>query len=423
MSIDTHKLRLRAFDGFWQDAKKKQPLFQVLKGGRGSGKSEQIAFRLIIDIIRYPITALCIRKVGNTIKESCYEQIKEVIYRLGIEQLFKFKINPLEIQYIGYDQRSKKQRDNKIIFRGADDPSKIKSIKISKYPIARLWIEELAEFKTEDEVSTIVNSVLRSELNGELFYKIYYSYNPPKRRQSWVNQKYESVILPANTKVYHSTYLDNPYISGAFIEEAEIVKQTRPLKYKWEYLGEPIGAGIVPFDNLEFRQITQGEIMNFDNIRQGLDWGYATDPLHMTRLQYDKKKRKIYVFGEIHQVKLSTRRLIELIRQKGWTDTPIISDVEARSVAEVREAGIKISEAKKGAGSVEYGEKWLDDLDAIVIDPVRCPNTAREFESIDYMTDRYGEPLPRLEDKDNHSIDAVRYALNNDMRSKIYSFE
>ncbi|PGT18495.1 PBSX family phage terminase large subunit, partial [Bacillus cereus] len=76
----------------------------------------------------------------------------------------------------------------------------------------------------------------------------------------------------------------------------------------------------------------------------------------------------------------------------------------------------RIRGAKKGAGSVEYGEKWLADLDEIIIDPVRCPNTAREFENIDYETDRDGNPKPRLQDKDNHTIDMVRYAMEEDMK-------
>ena len=74
-------------------------------------------------------------------------------------------------------------------------------------------------------------------------------------------------------------------------------------------------------------------------------------------------------------------------------------------------------QVKKGPDSVEFGEKWLDDLDAIVIDPKRTPNIAREFENIDYETDKDGNPRNRLEDKDNHTIDSTRYAFEDDMRN------
>ncbi len=382
----------------------------VFKGGRGSGKSSHIAIELILDIIKYPITALCVRKVGKTLQDSCYEQLKEAIQILGVERYFKLNVSPLKITYI--------PRGNTILFRGADDPAKIKSIKASKFPISRLWIEELAEFKTEDEVSTIENSVLRAELSSGLFYILYYSYNPPKRKQSWVNKKYETQFIADNTYVHHSTYLDNKYISKAFRDEAEHIKNTKLNKYEWEYLGKPIGAGVVPFGNLEFRKITDDEIKNFDNIRQGLDWGYAVDPVHFTRTHYDKTRRRLYIFAEIHAVKMSNRVLAQKIKENGYNDTKIIADsAEPKSISELESYGLNVIGANKRPGSVEYGEKWLDDLEAIIIDPSRTPNTAREFENIDYQVDRDGNAIAKLEDKDNHSIDATRYALSEDMKA------
>lgn len=391
-------------------------LKHVFKGGRGSGKSSDISFEAVLDIINYPISFLCVRKVGNTLQESCYEQIKEAIDILGLNHLFKFNINPLKITYL--------PRGNFFIFRGADDPAKIKSIKISRFPIARLWIEELAEFKTEDEVSMIENSILRAELPEGLSYRFYYSYNPPKRKQSWVNKRYETRFIPKNTYVHHSTYLDNPYISKAFIEEAEHIKETKPNKYRWEYMGEPIGSGVVPFDNLIFREITDEEISNFDNIRQGIDWGYATDPFHFGRHHYDKTRRKLYLFAEIQEVKLSNRLAADKIKKLGYDDFPIICDsAEPKSISEMKSYGLRTKGANKRPGSVEYGEKWLDDLEAIIIDPVRCPHTAKEFENIDYQVDRDGNPVARLEDKDNHSIDELRYAMSEDMRKNLFSFK
>ena len=413
--IKLSKVFTKSFIDIHKKIKSEDYLKYVLKGGRASGKSSFIAQEIILDIIKYPITVLCVRKVGNTLQESCYEQIKEAIDQLNLNDYFKLNISPLKITYT--------PRGNAIIFRGADDPAKIKSIKMAKYPIARLWIEELAEFKTEDEVSMIENSILRGELDGDLKYKFYYSYNPPKRKQSWVNKRYETNFLPQNTFVHHSCYLDNPFISKAFREEAGHIKETKPLKYRWEYLGEPIGSGVVPFDNLVFQSIKDEEISNFDNLRQGIDWGYANDPFAFIRLHYDKTRRKIYIFDEIYQVKLSNRKAFELINKRGYRDCKIIADsAEPKSVDEMRSYGLRIEGARKGQGSVEYGEKWLDDLEAIVIDSKRCPFTAREFENIDYAVDKDGNPKNRLEDKDNHAIDAIRYALSEDMRGNLFSF-
>ena len=397
------------FYEFWKVINSNKYLFHVLKGGRASAKSTHIAIWLVLALMKYPITCLCIRKVGNTLTESVFEQLKEAIDILNVGHVWKIQKSPLQLIYI--------PRGNKFIFRGADDPSKIKSIKMSKYPIAFVWFEELAEFKTEDEVSTIVNSVLRAELPPGLNYKVIYSYNPPKRKQSWVNKKFETQFIPDNTYIHHSTYLDNPHISKAFIEEANETKKNNEFKYRWEYLGEPIGSGVVPFSNLVFRTITDEEIASFDNIRQGNDFGYATDPMAFVRIHYDKKKRIIYFIDEIYGVKMSIRELASKIKSKGYDDFHVTCDsAEPRSIAELRELGIKALKAKKGPGSIEFGENWLDDLEAIVIDVKRTPNVAREFENIDYQTDKDGNIRPKLEDKDNHSIDSTRYALELDMK-------
>ncbi|HDR7786443.1 PBSX family phage terminase large subunit [Bacillus sp. A01H] len=407
------------FRDFWVVSRMKEHLRYVLKGGRGSGKSYHIPFRILSDIIEYPISYLVVRKVQHTITKSVFEQIKAAANIMKISHLFRFIPSRLLIEY--------KPRGNKIYFSGADDPNKLKSLKDADFPIMGLWIEELAEFKTEDEVTTIENSVLRGEMRieseqrkGRFFsYSFYYSYNPPKRRGHWLNKKYNSAFIDDNTFVDHSTYLDNPHLTEAFYIEAENVKKRNELKYRWEYMGEAIGAGVVPFDNLNIREITDDEIKRFDNIRSGVDWGYGVDPVSFGRIQYDKTRRGIYIFDEYYGVQKSNRELADFIKRKGYDDVYITADSsEPKSIDEMRiEHGIRrFRGAKKGQGSVEYGEKWLADLDFIVIDPVRCPNTAREFENIDYETDRDGNPKPRLQDKDNHTIDMVRYAMEEDMK-------
>lgn len=387
------------------------------KGGRGSGKSSDIALLIIILVKHFAVNAVCIRKTDNTLEQSVYEQLKWAISELGLTSEFKFNKSPLRITYV--------PRGNYIVFRGAQNPERIKSLKDSRFPFAIGWIEELAEFKTEDEVKTITNSLLRGELADGLFYKFFYSYNPPKRKHSWVNKKYESRFQPENTFVHSSTYKDNPFIAKEFIEEAEATRERSEKRYRWEYLGEAIGSGVAPFENLVFCKITDEEIARFDNIRQGNDFGYANDPLAFVRWHYDKKKRVIYAIDEIYGVKISNRELAERIREKGYQSQMITCDsAEPKSIDELKlQLNIPLVQgAKKGPDSREYGERWLDDLDAIVIDPERTPNIAREFESADYAVDRDGNPKPKLEEVNDHTIDATRYAFEDDMRQPGISF-
>ncbi|MEX5937148.1 PBSX family phage terminase large subunit [Mammaliicoccus sciuri] len=410
-SIDMSQLIPSHFHDLWRATKDNSILNIVAKGGRGSGKSSDTAIIIAQLIMRYPVNALILRKIDNTLASSVFEQIKWAINEMQVSHLFQVKVSPMEIIY--------KPRGNKMIFRGAQNPERIKSLKDARFPFTIAWIEELAEFKTEDEVTTITNSLLRGELDDGLFYKFYYTYNPPKRKQSWVNKKYETSFQPDNTFVHHSTYMNNPYIAKEFIKEAEGARERNEMRYRWEYLGEAIGSGVVPFNNLQIESIPQDLYDTFDNIRNAVDFGYATDPLAFVRWHYDKKKRIIYAMDEYYGVQISNREFADWLHKKGYQSDDIYADsAEPKSIAELKkEHGIKrIKGVKKGKDSVEYGEQWLDDLQAIVIDPKRTPNIAREFENIDYETDKDGNVKPRLEDKDNHTIDATRYALERNMR-------
>ncbi|WP_438824881.1 PBSX family phage terminase large subunit [Bacillus sp. JJ722] len=404
----------KAFHSVWRAAINPDILNIICKGGRGSGKSSDIAHIIVQLLMRYPMNAVGIRKIDNTIELSIFEQVKWAISEQGVGHLFKVNKSPMRITYI--------PRGNYMVFRGAQEPERIKSLKSANFPFTIAWIEELAEFKTEDEVTIITNSLLRGELEDGLFYKFFYSYNPPKRKQSWVNKKYETQFIADNTFVHHSTFFDNPFISKQFIEEANAAKERNELRYQWEYEGKAIGSGVVPFDNLSFRRITNDEYKSFDNIRQGIDWGYATDPFSFVRWHYDKTRKRLYAIDEYYGVKISNHEAAEWIKKKNYQDEMIIADsAEPKSIAEMKSYGIRIKGAKKGPGSVEYGEKWLDDLDEIVIDAKRTPNIAKEFENIDYQTDKDGNPKPKLEDKDNHTIDSTRYACEGDMKRN--SFE
>lgn len=273
ISINLSELLPKHFHSLWKATKDREKLNIVAKGGRGSGKSSDISIIITQLIMRYPMNAVVVRKTDNTLATSVFEQIKWAIEEQKVSHLFKVKVSPMEITYV--------PRGNRIIFRGAQNPERLKSLKDSRFPFSIMWIEELAEFKTEDEVTTITNSMLRGELDDGLFYKFFFSYNPPKRKQSWVNKKYETSFQPDNTFVHHSTYLDNPFISKQFIQEAESAKERNEQRYRWEYMGEAIGSGVVPFNNLQIEKIPDELYKSFDNIRNAVDFGLTkTAPLH-----------------------------------------------------------------------------------------------------------------------------------------------
>lgn len=351
--------------------------------------------------------AVALRKVGATIKDSIYAQLLWAIDMLGASDKWSAKLSPLELIY--------EETGQKILFRGADDPQKIKSTKVAQGYIRYIWYEELAEFGGMEEIRSINQSLMRG---GEKF-DVFYSYNPPISVQSWVN--IEAQLERDDRLVHHSTYLDVPvkWLGEVFFQEANHLKKTHPRLYEHEYMGVPTGSGGEVFECVTLREISDEEINGFDSIRRGIDFGYAADPFVYVICNYDSHRRRLYIFGEVYKRGLSNRRAAEMINDMGGFDVSVICDsAEPKSINELREYGINAVGAKKGPDSVSYGIKFLQSLDEIVIDPSRCPETAREFTSYELERGSDGEFREGYPDKNNHSIDAVRYALERDSSRK-----
>ncbi len=406
--ISLKQLIAPSFYEIHNDLKQFRHTHYWLKGGRGSTKSSFISLEVILGMMKdTQANAVVLRKVGQTLQGSVYEQLQWAVSVLGVEGYWVSKLSPLEMKYIADG------RENKIVFRGADKPKKIKSTKFRKGYCKYIWYEEVDEFGGMEEIRTINQSLLR----GGSDFVVFYSYNPPQSQSNWVN---EEVLQKRNDRlVHHSTYLTVPpeWLGQQFLIEAEHLKNVKPMAYQHEYMGEVTGTGGEVFTNLTLREITDSEISHFDHIARGIDWGYAADPFHYTVNHYDKTRRRLYIYYEIQMLKLSNRKAAELVKAENKRNKLIVCDsAEPKSIAEMLAYNLKVLGAKKGADSVEYGIKWLQDLEEIVIDPKRCPNTAREFLEYELEKDANGNFKGHFPDKNNHSIDAVRYSREFDMK-------
>lgn len=377
-----------------------------LKGGRGSGKSSFLSLELLLGLLEdEEANGVVLRKLAVNLRDSVYAQMLWAIEALGVEEEWEQRISSMELIC--------KRTGQKILFRGCDDPRKLKSIKFQQGYAKFIWYEEVDEFGGMAELRSLNQSLLRG---GEAA-RIFYSYNPPKYARSWVNQ--ETREERADRLIHHSTYREMPeeWLGSQFLMEADYIRKRHPLTYRHEYLGEVIGGGSEVFRNLTLREISEEEIAGFDRISRGLDWGYAVDPLHYTVNHYDKTRRRLYIFYELRAVEMSNRRLAEEIKKENPTGYPVICDsAEPKSIAEVWDYGIRARGARKGPDSVAYGIKWMQDLEEIIIDPKRCPETAREFSEYAYESDRNGGWKPAFPDRENHAIDAVRYSREDEMR-------
>lgn len=393
-----------SFSTVHKSIKSKEFTHYILAGGRGSTKSSFVAIEIILGIMKDPNSnAVVLRKVKDTLKDSVYEQLAWAIDILGVDRYWHKSISPLSLTYIPTGQ--------KILFRGADKPKKIKSITFAKGYSKFLWYEELDEFGGMEEIRMINQSLMR----GGNDFCVFYSYNPPKSANNWVNAEVQLTRL--DRLVHKSDYLSVPreWLGNQFILEAEELKRVKPLAYDHEYLGTITGTGGEVFDNVMCRKISDAEIEDFYNVRRGMDFGFAVDPFSYGTMHYDRKHKILYIYFEIYKVGLSNHSAYNLIREENKRNESIVADsAEPKSISELNQYGLRVRGVKKGPDSIEYGIKFLQDLNQIIIDDSRCPETAREFLAYELAKDANGNWKAGYPDKDNHSIDMVRYALVDD---------
>lgn len=377
-----------------------------LYGGRGSGKSSFISAETVLGIMDDPeANAAVFRKYATTLRESVFEQIQWAIDALGVSELWEPRLSPLSFVY--------KPTGQKIIFRGLDKAKKTKSIKVSKGYFKYLWFEELDEFSGIEEIRSVQQSVLRG---GDKFV-VFKSFNPPITNANWAN-KY--VNEPREDSLRHkSDYRSVPaeWLGQTFIDDAEHLKNTNPKAYEHEYLGNPVGLGTTVFEFMEIRKITDEEIANMERIYQGQDWGWYPDPKAFVRLAYDRKTETIYYLDEMGGCKVRVQDMAQEIKKKGYDDYQITCGAdENESIVDYRSHGLPARAAEVGrmsqyGGSVKYTMEWLQ-CRKHVMDPARTPKTYNEYITYELDVDSNGEVIPSYPDRNNHYIDAARYAIS-----------
>lgn len=379
----------------------------VAKGGRGSAKSSFIGIELPLQLLKHPdCHAVVLRRVRNTLRTSVYAQICWAIAALGIASRFRCTVSPMEITYLPTGQ--------KILFFGMDDPGKLKSIKLPFGYVGLVWFEELDQFADSEQVRSVEQSLFR----GGPFSLSFKSFNPPAMARSWAN-RYALESRPGKL-VHHSDYRSVPksWLGPRFVADAEHLRATNPTAYRHEYLGEVVGSGTQVFENLKLEPIPSAVRERFERLLHGVDWGWYPDPWAYNGCSYDAARKTLYLYDEATRLRTSNADTARILIDKGVCRDPereeslTADSAEEKSVGDYRAAGLPCRAAEKGPGSVRAGMKWLQSLACIWIDPVACPDTAREFGEYEYERDKSGRVLEGYPDVNNHHIDAVRYATN-----------
>ena len=361
---------------------------------------------LIYRIMEYPESnALVVRKTYRTLLDSCFAQLKWAVNRLGVKDYFDFKLSPLEIIY--------KPTGQKILFRGLDDPLKVTSVTVDVGSLCFLWIEEAYEIMSESDFDMLDESI-RGEVPKGHFKQITLTFNPWNERH-WIKRRFFDKV-DKDVLAITTNYTCNEWLDRSDLNVFERMKENNPRRYQVAGLGNwGIVDGLI-YENFEERQFTLEDVKDYKTVA-GLDFGYTNDPTAFFIGFLDKKNSILYVWDEMYSKGLSNKKIYENIKNMGYSKEKITGDsAEPKSIDELKGYGLRIKGAKKGKDSILNGIQWIQDL-KIIIHP-RCNNFLTEISNYQWDKDKFGKALNRPIDDFNHLLDAMRYALEDDIQSK-----
>lgn len=399
------------YDRFWNDKSR----YRVLKGGKGSKKSTTTALNLIYRIMKYPgSNALVVRAVMQTHRDSTFAVLSWAQKQLGVSHLWKNSVSPMQMIY--------KPTGQKIIFRGFDDVLKLASTTVDIGYLNFVWIEEAYEIGNESDFAKLDLSVPRGAVPEGLFKQTTLTFNPWSA-EHWLKERFFDKERP-DVSTYSTNYLNNEWIDSTDIAVFERMKETNYRKYAVAGLGEwGVADGLV-FENYEVKAFEVAELgINRDkngkvvedkswqyNSFFGLDYGYANDPTAFIAMAVNPIEKTLYVYDEFYQLKMLNSDIAREIRRRGYAKERIRADAaEPKSNDDLRRLGIpRIQPSVKGPDSIINGITLLQEY-KIYISPA-CKNTIAEISSYCFEKDRADKPTNKPTDKNNHLMDAMRYA-------------
>jgi len=387
---------------------------QIFYGGASSGKSFfAVGQRVVYDLLKGGRNYLICRQVARTIKNSVYNEVTKTIKAWGVQGLFRINKSEFTITCNnGYQ----------ILFSGLDDVEKIKSITPENGVITDIVIEEA----TETERESIKQLEKRLRGGSEAIQKRIAILFNPILKTHWIYQDYFATIGWADTQTeYHdenlsilkTTHKDNNFLTAQ--DHAKLENEKDEYFYNVYTLGNWGILGDVIFKNVHIANLNDPIDKYYlpeahrTNRRNGLDFGFSSDPAAMPMIHLDKMRKRIYIFDELYERGLTNQELALFVKEKIGTDYVTCDSAEPKSIHELNLAGVNAIGAKKGKDSINFGIQWLQGYD-IIID-VTCVNAQREFTTYHWKKNKDGDSMRIPVDRDNHLIDGLRYALEDDM--------
>lgn len=386
---------------------------QIFFGGSSSGKSVFLSQRVIIDVMKGGRNYLVCRAVARTISKSVFNEVVKVITDFGVKDLFTINKSDYVITCVnGYQ----------ILFAGLDDVEKLKSITPKKGVITDVWVEEATE--TDKDA---IKQLKKRQRGGDPSVKkrLVLSFNPILQTH-WIYVEYFEKLKWADKQTEHigsditiqkTWYIHNKFLTPDDI--ADLENESDKYYYDVYTLGNWGILGHIIFEKWKSVDLLDPDGEHYlpaeqrTNHRNGLDFGFSADPAALWVSHYDRSRKRIYIYDEIYQTGLTNDKLAEQIIEKVGKRYVVCDSAEPKSITELQNHGVSALGAKKGKDSILFGIQWLQQQE-IIID-VRCVNARNEIMIYHWQEDANGNALRKPVEKNNHLIDAGRYAHEGDM--------
>lgn len=422
----------------------------LLVGGYGSGKSYQIAFKIILKLLQEKRKALVVREVFDTISESCYALFSEILDDMGLltddPQYYRATrntvlgtVSPLQFRF---------HNGSRIIFKGLDKPSKIKSIQ----GISIVWIEEASEIKL-----AAYNELLGRIRTPNVSMHFILSTNPVSR-ENWVyrmffasldnegtehvivdeNELYDKHVLVHNGIYYHhSIPSDNPWLPWQYLRRLDALKSYDYPLYvvaRWGRFGAA-GTLVLPQFNVSKNPAKMDEKiqqLGYDAQYFGFDFGFEESYNAVLCMSVDLPRGILYIWDEIymnHITDVDFAALPEMQELRNHVEDcihPIVADNEdPKAIAYYRQVGFRMRACRnKFAGSRLSNTRKVKRFKKIIAHP-RCKNTIRELKDLTYAKDTKGNVIYDQFNIDPHTFSAIWYGLDTvtvaDMKDREYN--
>jgi len=380
-------MRIRLIPKIWS-LWKSPKRYRVAYGGRGSGKSYGVATCVILKAIQEPCRILCTKETQNTLSDSALAIMKRVIHDYRLDDAFTQTKHGLSCA-----------NGSEFIFRGLQYPDRIKSLDAIKY----CWVEEAT--KVSQDAWDILIPTIR-----EPGSEIWVTFNPDEL----ADPTYQMFVAKGreDAEVCQVNYTDNRYFPAPLQHEMEWDKSNDDDKYRHVWLGEPRVISDAQVFNKKFSVCPFTTPDDVEVFYFGADWGFSQDPTALVRCFI--RSDVLWIDHEAYGVGVDIDELPQLFdavpESRKWG---IKGDSERPdTMSYLRKQGFKVNGAKKGKGSVEEGIAFIRSFKHVVIHE-KCKHVADEFRLYSYKRDKLtNEILPVLEDKHNHCVDALRYALD-----------